>query len=201
MILDDDCADHLQSGVALSILHVVGHLIRARYEDIHRVGHRDAAGQVPVHPVLSARAQIDILNASFHHEGRVANEADDRRARVAHHDRTAGLSCRVPRRVGHVVNDDILAGLLDVDAVLHLHLAGQVALQRIHRLVSRIDKHLSHLEHHGQVALEAEHRRGRVLHDNFSGDRFRRIAVTVNRIISDPILARHHAIHRVVHAQ
>ena len=69
MILDDDGADHLQGGVALGILHVVGHLIGVRFEDIHRVGHYDVSSQVPVHAILGGRAQIDILSASLHHDG------------------------------------------------------------------------------------------------------------------------------------
>ncbi len=69
MILDDDRADHLQGGVALRILHVVRHLISVRLEDVHRVGHDDAAGQVAVHAVLGVGTGIDVLDAALHHDG------------------------------------------------------------------------------------------------------------------------------------
>ena len=129
MILDDDYADDLQRRVALRVLDVVRHLVGVRPVNVHRIGNNDAAGQVAVHPILGRGAGIGVLHAALHHDGGFADEADDRRAGVTNHDNPVRLGRRVPRRVGHVVKDDVLALLLHVNAVLHLHFASQVAIE------------------------------------------------------------------------
>ncbi len=84
--------------------------------------------------------------------------------------------------------------------MLHHHTAAKISFKRIHRLVPWFNKHLAHLNHHRQLPLKAQHRRRCILHRHCATRRFRNIPVSIDCIVADAILARHHHVHRVVHA-